>query len=142
VSRSCRPGRDGTRASGPAAPEDSGPPDSGMVTAELAVAFPVLVLAALLAVAGVQVVSAQLRCLDAAGVAARLAARGELTADVESVAHAAAPPDARLTLSRTGDVVSAAVAARVHPLGLGALLPAFSVEASAVAPMEPGQPGR
>ena len=89
-----------------------------------------------------RVVSAQLRCLDAAGVAARLAARGELTADVESVAHAAAPPDARLTLSRTGDVVSAAVAARVHPLGLGALLPAFSVEASAVAPMEPGQPGR
>lgn len=113
-----------------------------MVTAELAVALPVLVLAGLLAVGWVQVVTTQLRCLDAAVVAARLAARGEATADVESVGHAAAPRDAHLTVSRTGDVVSASVVTRVHLLGLSALLPAFSVEASAVAPMEPGQPGR
>lgn len=113
-----------------------------MVTAELALAMPVLVLAGLLALAGVQVVSAQLRCLDAAGVAARLAARGELAADVESRAHAAAPPGADFAVSRSGDVVSATVAAHVHLLGLGGLLPGFTVEASAVAPLEPGQPAQ
>ena len=142
MSRSCRPGRACTRAAGPAA---SGGPfrrDSGMVTAELAVGLPVLVLAALLAVAGVQVVSAQLRCLDAAGVAARLAARGEPAGDVESIAHAVAPQSAQVSVARTGDVVAAAVAARVHLLGLGAVLPAFTVKGSAVAPLEPGQPGR
>jgi len=110
-----------------------------MVTAELAVSLPALLLAGLLAVTGVQITSAQLRCLDAAGIAARLAARGELHADVDASAKAAAPRDAEVALSRDGEVVSAVVAAPVHLLGLGRVLPAFRVSASAAEPTEPGQ---
>ena len=57
-------------------------------------ALPALVLAGLLAPSVSQVASAQLRCLDAAGIAARLAARGELAADVDAGARAAAPHEA------------------------------------------------
>jgi len=113
-----------------------------MVTAELAVGLPALLLAGLLAVAGLQVAAAQLRCLDAAGIAARLAARGEPAADVESVARAAAPRGGQLQVARAADLVSAAVTAPVHLLGLGGLLPAFRVTATAVEPVEPAAGSR
>jgi hypothetical protein len=109
-----------------------------MVTAELAVALPALMLAGLLAVTGLQIAAAQLRCLDAAGIAARLAARGEGAGDVDAAATAAAPRDAQVTVGRAGDVVSAVVVAPVHLLGLGGLLPAFRVTATAAEPVEPG----
>ena len=141
MSRRCRPGRGLTRVSGPAAGADTSLRDLGMVTAELAVAMPALVLAGLFAVTGVEVVSAQLRCLDAAGIAARLASRGELPADVETGAKAAAPGDAVVTVSRQGDLESAVVAVSVHPLGLAALLPGFTVSASATQAAEPGAAG-
>ena len=142
MSRRCRPGRDRNRPPGPAAAGNAVPDQRGMVTAELAVALPVLVLAGLLAVTGVQLVSAQLRCLDAAGLAARFAARGELAADVDFAARAAAPRDAHIAVARADDVVSARVAATVHLPGFGTLLPAFTVTASAVAPLEPGAAAR
>jgi len=126
-------------APGPAAAATTA--DAGMVTAELAVALPTLLLAGALSLAGLQVAAAQLRCLDAAGVAARLAARGEVAADVDSAATAAGPAEARVTVARNGDVVSAAVVAPVHLLGLGGLLPTFRVAASAAEPVEPGEPG-
>ncbi|HMC68417.1 MAG TPA: TadE family type IV pilus minor pilin, partial [Mycobacteriales bacterium] len=107
----------------------------------LAVALPALMLAGLLATAGLQVAVAQLRCLDAAGIAARLAARGELAIDVESAATAAGPRQSRVTVAHDGDVVSAMVAAPVHLLGLGGLLPSFQVIASAADPVEPGAGG-
>jgi hypothetical protein len=110
-----------------------------MVTAELAVSLPTLLLAGLLAMTGLQIASAQLRCLDAAGIAARLGARGELAADVAAAAQAAAPAGAQVTLDRNGDVVSAQVGAPVHLLGLRGLLPSFRVSASAAEPAEPGQ---
>ena len=128
-----RSGRGQWSASGPVARADA-----GMVTAELAVAMPALVLAGLLAMAGIQLTSAQLRCLDAAGVAARLAARGEVPADVQSAARAAAPGGAEVTVSDQGDLVSAVVIVSVHPLGLGRLLPPFTVRAAATEPAEPG----
>ena len=130
-----RPGRGVRPASGPARRGDA-----GMVTAELAVGFPVLVLAGLLGATGIQLVTAQLRCLDAAGVAARLAARGELSATVRSQAMAAAPGDAQLQMDRRGDVVDATVSVQVHPLGLARLLPAFTVTAAAAEAAEPGPP--
>src|SRR4051812_19699314 len=71
----------------------------GMVSAEVAVALPALVLVALLALRGVQVVRAEMRCRDAASVAARLAAGGETRAAVSAAATAAAPHGARLRLS-------------------------------------------
>ena len=108
-----------------------------MVTAELAVALPVLMLAALLAVTGIQVASAQLRCLDGAAVAARLAARGERPADVEAGAARAAPRGAAVRLTREGDLVVAAVTVEVHPLGFGGLLPGLRVAVSSTAPAQP-----
>jgi hypothetical protein len=113
-----------------------------MVTAELAALLPALLLAGLMAVSGLQIASAQLRCLDAAGIAARLTARGEPRAAVAASARAAAPRDAEVTLSRNGDAVSAVVVARVHLLGLGGLLPVFRVSASAAEPAEPGEAQR
>lgn len=51
--------------------------ESGMVTAELATALPVLVLLAFVAVAAVGVGQARVRCADAAREAARTIARGD-----------------------------------------------------------------
>jgi Flp pilus assembly protein TadG len=48
--------------------------EAGMVTAEFAVALPAFVLVVLAALCGVALVTAQLRCVDAAAVAARMAA--------------------------------------------------------------------
>jgi hypothetical protein len=102
-----------------------------MVTAEIAVALPAVVLVALFALSGLQVEMTQLRCRDAAGIAARLAARGETAATVSSAVSSAAPAGSRLTLRRAGDLVEAQVSAQVSVLGLGRLLPAFTVTATA-----------
>jgi hypothetical protein len=137
VSRGNRPGLRDAGVPGPVAGMDAGM-DAGMVTAELAVALPTLILAGLLAVTGIQVASVQLRCLDAAGIAARLAARGEHDADVKSHATVAAPPDAQVVVRRADELVTASVVAPVHLLGLGGLIPALTVSASAAEPVEPG----
>ena len=70
-----------------------------MVTAEFAVALPAFVLVVVAALYGVAVVTAQLRCADAAAVAARMAARGESPSTVRTTAFAAAPAGARLGLT-------------------------------------------
>src|SRR5436309_11169115 len=92
---------------------DSGT-DAGMVTAELAVALPTVVLVAVLALSAVQIVMTQVRCRDAAGVAARLAARGERADVVEAAVTSTAPADSRLALRRDGDLFVASVSAHVH----------------------------
>jgi hypothetical protein len=109
-----------------------------MVTAELAVALPALVLASLIALTGLQAVVMQMRCLDAAGVAARLAARGEARADVDAAVAAAGPRAASVRVQRDGSLVRAQVGVQVHPVGLAAIVPAFSVTATAVSLAEPG----
>ena len=102
-----------------------------MVTAELAVALPAVVLIAVLALSGVQVAMTQVRCLDAAGVAARLAARGE-TADVVAAAvSSTAGGQTHLSIRREGDLVEASVGAQVRLLGIGRLLPAVAVSETA-----------
>jgi hypothetical protein len=112
-------------------------PERGMVTAELAVALPSVVLVALLALSGVQVAMTQVRCLDAAGVAARLAARGE-AADVVAAAVSTTEGDAstHLSISREGDLVEASVGAQVRLLGIGRLLPALTVHETAASVAE------
>jgi hypothetical protein len=101
-----------------------------MVTAELAVALPVLavVLAGCLAV--MSAVSMQLRCEDAAGLAARAAARGDPVALVAAAATAAVP-GAVLQLTQQGDVLRATVTATTHPFGTAG--PSVPVSASAAA---------
>ena len=111
-----------------------------MVTAELAIALPVLVLVGLLAVCGVQAVLTQLRCRDAAGVAARLAGRGESDDVVAAAVAVAAPHGSTLSVRREGELVVASVQAQVRWLGIGALLPGLHVSETAVSVAEGGSP--
>ena len=60
-------------------------------TAELAVALPALVLVLAVALAGLDLGVAQVRCVDAARVGARLLARGEPPAQPLAEVRAAAP---------------------------------------------------
>jgi hypothetical protein len=85
----------------------------------------------LLCVAGLTALSMQVRCIDAAREAARLAARGD-DGDAMQAAHDIAPFGARLQMREEGDYVVAAVSA--HSL----LLPGITIRAEAVAAREPG----
>ena len=99
--------------------------------------LPVLLVVLGLGVWALAAVGAQLRCTDAAALAARAAARGDAPAAVEAVARAAAPPGASVTVSRDGEHVTVRVAADVAALG-GALraLPPVGVSGSATAARE------
>jgi hypothetical protein len=80
--------------------------------------------------AGLTAVGMQVRCLDAAREAARLAARGDQSAT--QIARGIAPDGAAVDLHRDGGVVVARVSAR------SALLPGITVAAQAVSAAEPG----
>jgi Flp pilus assembly protein TadG len=114
------------------------PRDRGTATAEIAVALPALVFLVMAAVAVITVVTAQLRCIDAAREAARAAARGEAAAVARDIALQAAPAGSGVTLTATRDRVSVAVSARVRLLSRG---PSLTVEGRAVAMPEPGIEG-
>ncbi|WP_245721447.1 TadE family type IV pilus minor pilin [Nocardia crassostreae] len=72
--------------------------------------------------------AAQVRCVDAAREAARLAARGD--AEAVATARQVAPPRAEITVRADGDLVVAVVSAR------SPLLP-LTLRAEAVAAREP-----
>jgi Flp pilus assembly protein TadG len=108
-----------------------------MVTAEFAVALPAFVLVVLAALSGIAVMTAQLRCEDAAAVAARMAARGDSTAVVRSTALTGAPGDATVGVTTTSSLVAATVQARISPLGLTRFLPGVTVKATVVEAREP-----
>jgi hypothetical protein len=107
-----------------------------MVTAEFAVALPAFVVVVLAAVFGVAVVMAQLRCVDAAAIAARMAARGDDVAQVRATSLASAPGRARLDITQSSEFVTATVRATVSPLGVR-FLPAVTVDAHVVQAREP-----
>jgi hypothetical protein len=109
--------------------------DAGMVTAELAVGLPVLLLFVLVAIGAVDATVQKVRCVDAARDSALAAARGQ---SGQAAGHAVAPAGARITLSGDDRTVTATVAVLVHPLGLH--VPGLAVSASAVAAREPGEP--
>lgn len=113
--------------------------DRGSVTAEMAVALPVLVLVLVAAIGLIAAVSGQLRCVDAAREGARLAARGEPAAAVVRAAVRVAPAGARVQIAPAGPgLVAVTVSARMP--AAGRLLPALSVSGRAVAMVEPGVP--
>ncbi len=92
--------------------------DRGAVTAEAALALPALALVAAAIVGLGHVGVAQLRCVDAARAAARLAARGEPEGTVRHRAAAAAPAGAAVRVT-AGAEVTVVVTARVPlPFGL------------------------
>jgi hypothetical protein len=111
--------------------------DRGMVTAEFAVALPAFVLVVAAAICGVGAMTAQLRCVDAADIAARMAARGDDASVVRAVALGAAPGGAELTLRSSATEVTATVRARLSPPGLATLFGGIVVSAHVVDALEP-----
>ncbi len=109
-------------------------PDGGFVTAETAVVLPSLILLMAMLIWGVLTAAAQLRCIDAARVAARAAARGD--SDAVSLAQAVAPVGSAVQLVESGDTVRALVEAQsLGPGGLASVL-SLTVSADAVAARE------
>jgi hypothetical protein len=113
--------------------------DRGSVTAEAAVALPALVLVIAAAVGAVTVVTAQLRCLDAAREAARAAARDEPAEVVHDLAVRAAPAGSSAQVAAGPQEVTVTVRATVHLLG--GLLPEVTVTGRAVGLPEPDPVG-
>jgi hypothetical protein len=105
-----------------------------MVTAELAVAIPAVVLVLFLCLTGVTAGIDQIRCVDAARVAARSAARGDTPGAVREVALASAPPGATVSVVADGTLVTVTV--EVRSGGGGGLLPSWALSARATAPRE------
>ncbi|MFG3586571.1 TadE family type IV pilus minor pilin [Streptomyces sp. NPDC047990] len=105
--------------------------DRGFVTAEAAVVLPSLVLVGMALVWALLAASAQIQCVDAARAGARSAARQDPPDTVLETARRAAPRGARVTVSRTGDLVRVKVTASAP--GPGALALELSDEAVALA---------
>lgn len=112
--------------------------DRGSVTAETAMALPVLVLVLAAAVWVLAALGAQLRCVDAAGGAARAAARGEEPGAVTALARRLAPAGARVQVQQVGDQVHVTVGATVRPFPALRALPGLVVDATSTALIEPG----
>lgn len=89
-----------------------------------------LVVVLVLCLAGVTALSMQVRCVDAAREAARLAARGDERSAL-GAARRIAPAGARVELRRDGKFLVATVVARSR------LLPALDIAAKAVSAAEP-----
>jgi len=107
-----------------------------MVTAETAVVLPVLVLVLAAALAAVSVVTAQMRCADAAREGARAAARGESDAAVRQIVASSAPDGSAVTVGRNGNNATVEVSASIALFpGLG---PSMTVSDTATAALEPG----
>ncbi|GAA2741703.1 hypothetical protein GCM10009868_08740 [Terrabacter aerolatus] len=105
-----------------------------MVTAELAVAIPSVVLVLALCLGAARAAVDQIRCIDAARVASRAAARGDDPARVRALAAASAPAGATVQVSGVaGGGVRVTVSVRTG--GSGAL-PGWDLSASAVTPVE------
>jgi hypothetical protein len=125
------PGRGDDDATGPTA-------DEGMVTAELAVALPTVVVTLLAAVTALSAVTTQMRCTDAAATAARLAARGEAVPVAQSAAHEVVGSPAQVQVVTSGGSVTVVVRAVPGMPLLGRLLPLPGVSARYTTPLEPG----
>ncbi len=111
--------------------------DEGVVTAETAVVLPVLFLVLALGVFVLQVLGAQLRCTDAAGLAARAAARGDARDAVVATGRTLAPDGAQVQVDVGDEQVTVTVVAQVQPLGSAlSWLPDVRVQARSVAARE------
>jgi hypothetical protein len=98
---------------------------------EAAFAIAALVVVLILCVSGLTTVSMQVRCVDAAREAARLAARGDDGA-ASGAAKRIAPDGAAVQLRPDGQFVVAIVTAK------SPFLPGITIAAEAIAAAEPG----
>lgn len=110
-----------------------------MVTVEVALAVPTLLVAGLLAAGAPALVGAGVACGDAAREAALMVARGIPVGEASDVARQLAPPDAAVAVASRGSAVAVTCEARVpigpQPVGRLVVLP---VSETAVARIEPG----
>lgn len=110
-----------------------------MVSAELAVALPAVVFVMLVALGALMVGVDQIRCTDAARVAARAAARGDPADVVRRDGVRAAPPGSSVTVQPAGGLVRVTVTTPVRgPFGWVA--GSGSLHATGVAQQEAGPP--
>ena len=100
---------------------------------EAALGVATLVAVLVLCLAGITAVSMQVRCIDAAREAARLAARGDERSAV-AAARGIAPGGAGVQLRWDGRFVVATVIARSN------LLPTLAITATGVSAVEPPPP--
>jgi hypothetical protein len=111
-----------------------------MVTAELALAVPTLLLVLSICLSVVAVVAARVRCIDAAAVAARLTARGETSQTVLAQVHESVPR-AAVTVRRLADgYVDVDVRQHLRFPVLGVLLPGVTVSEHVAVPDESAHP--
>ena len=96
---------------------------------EAAFGVAILVVVLMLCLAGIAAVSMQVRCIDAAREAARLAARGDERSAL-AAARGVAPGGAVVQLHRDGGFIVATVVARSN------LLPGLHIAATAVSAVE------
>ena len=106
--------------------------DRGSVTAEFAIAVSAALVVCTLVLGAFQVVSLHVRATDAAGIAARLAARGDN--DRAYSALAGLVPSGSLSISSSAELVCATVTAPVSIASLGSL--GFEVSAHSCAATE------
>ena len=111
--------------------------ERGAVTAETAMAMPLLAAVTVGLVWVIAVAGAQVRTVDAAREAARHVARGEPQAQAEALARRAAPPGAAVRISVTEGRVSVQVEARIRPVGGVFSRAGTVVSSTAVAALEP-----
>jgi hypothetical protein len=104
-----------------------------MATAEFAVALPAVVLVLVVAMTAIGAGIDQIRCIDAARLAARALARGDSQGAAVGLARGAAPTGATVSLVTGGDLTTAtvSVARRAPVVGIS-----WVVRASAAAPRE------
>jgi len=86
--------------------------DAGMVTAELAAGLPAVALVLVSGVGAIGVGIDQVRCVDAARLAARALARGDPPGVAGRLVAATAPPGAKVAVTSGGKVVTVTVSAR------------------------------
>ena len=110
------------------------PNDRGAVTVEAAVALAAFVTFLGLALCGQAAAIDQVRCVDAAREAARLAARGEPEQGKEAAAQIA-PANANITIDTNGEHIEV----DVHATPTSGLLPGIHLHAEAFAVREPGE---
>ncbi|MFI9505797.1 TadE family type IV pilus minor pilin [Nocardia sp. NPDC052566] len=101
------------------------------MTVEAAIALTSIVIVVALCLGALLAASTQVRCVDAAREAARLAARGDQPNAIPA-ARRIAPPGADIVLREEGDRLIATVSAHTY------LLPLLTLHAEAVAVREPG----
>ncbi len=113
--------------------------DDGVVTAELAMALPLLLAVTVGLVWLLAVGAAQIQLIDATREVARAVARGEDRGASIALGQRIAPEGTRFAVEGQGDrVVVIGQASMRSPSGLLAILPAAPLRAESVAMLEPG----